>query len=192
MNTLTRKIAFTLSTSFIVVAAAMPAEASQPKALVLAPQTDSCLPEFGFSSFTIAGIGERVTFVRWGGLASQLGLEPGDVIVSMNGRPLTYHGAWNDALREAVANGGWVQLAIRDVRTGYLAFRETFVGGDYVDGPITSYHYSGAYAGSPYPGVIHQHRAGSATGAGAVRPHASANYSGDVNRTIKKIANLFD
>ena len=60
------------------------------------------LPKFGFSSFNINGFGERVTNVRWGGIAQRMGLESGDMILSLNGYPLTYHGSWNDALREAV------------------------------------------------------------------------------------------
>ena len=190
MNTLTRKTVFILSTSLILVAVvALSANASQPKALLLAPEPDYCLPEFGFASFNIAGVGERVTFVRWGGLASRLGLEPGDMILSVNGYPLSYHGAWNDALHEAVANGGWVQLTIRDVRTGFLAHRQTFVGGDHVVGPITSKIYVGGYHS---PVVHHQHPVGYPSGPITAKSHAGGNHDHDVNNTIKKIAKLFD
>jgi hypothetical protein len=119
-------------------ALASPALASAPKALLIAPPHDDCfeLPKFGFSSYNIGGFGEQVTYVRWGGRAAQLGLEPGDIILSLNGYQLTYHGAWNDALRHAMHNGGWVQLAIRDVRTGDVAFRQTYLR-NYGIGPVT-------------------------------------------------------
>ena len=61
-------------------------------------RADYGLPKFGFSSSTIHGFGERVESVRWGGRAARLGLEPGDVILSLNGYRLTYRGSWNDAL----------------------------------------------------------------------------------------------
>ena len=191
MNTLTRKSVFTLSTSLAVIAVvALSAGASQPKALLLAPGPDNCLPEFGFASFNIYGVGERVTFVRWGGLASQLGLEPGDMILSMNGFRLNYHGAWNDALSYAVANGGWVQLTIRDVRTGHLAYRETFVGGGGpIVGPITPKIHVGGY----HPPVVHHmHHVGPPVGPITPKSNAGGNHNHDVDVTIKKIAKLFD
>ena len=95
------------------------------------------LPKFGFESYNLHGIGERVTHVRCHGLAAGMGLEPGDTILSLNGFPLTYHGAWNQALSSAMYQGGFVQLAIRDVRTGYVVYRNTHVGGGPGNGPIT-------------------------------------------------------
>ena len=190
MNTLTRKIAFTLSSSLVLVSfVAVPAGASHPKALLIAPQPDYCLPEFGFASFNIAGVGERVTYVRWGGLASQLGLEPGDMILRMNGFPLSYHGAWNDALSQAVVNGGWVQLTIRDVRTGFLAHRQTFVGDGHVVGPITPKIHVGGY----HPPVVHhKHHVGYPHGPITPKSHGGGKSGNDLNKTIKHIAKLFD
>jgi membrane-associated protease RseP (regulator of RpoE activity) len=190
MTTLTRKTAFTLSTSLVLVAlVALSAGASHPKALLLAPEPDYCLPQFGFASFNIAGVGERVTFVQWGGLASQLGLEPGDLILSMNGFRLSYHGAWNDALQYAVANGGWVQLAIRDVRTGHLAYRQTFIGDGHIVGPITPKIHVGGY----HPPVVHhKHHVGYPAGPVTPKSKIGSHHDNDVNKTIKKIAKLFD
>ncbi len=127
------------------------ASASHPKALLVSPGFNPSpiyndLPRFGFSSFNIQGYGERITNVRWGGIAQRMGLEPGDVILSVNGYPLSYHGSWNDALRQAVYSGGWVQLRIRDVRTGYLAEREIFVGDGGI-GPVTPHSHVAAYHG---------------------------------------------
>ena len=193
MNTLARKAAFTVATTFALVAVvALSATASQPKALLIAPEHghDYCLPQFGFSSFNIHGVGERVTFVRWGGLASQLGLEPGDLIVSMNGFPLTYHGAWNDALSQAVYNGGWVQLAIRDVRTGLLAYRQTFLGGSGpIVGPVTPKIHVGGY----HPPVVHHRRhVGYPGGPITAKSKVHSHHGHDAHLTIKEIAKLFD
>lgn len=127
------------ATLTLVVLSTSVTHASQPKALLLNPGYDPyCqLPKFGFNSFNIGGVGERITFVQWGGLAAQMGLEPGDTVLAMNGFPLSYHGAWNDALLSAMQNGGLVQLTIRDVRTGWIANRQLFLGGGGVYGPIT-------------------------------------------------------
>jgi len=133
-------LAIVASATLILVPSA---EASNPQALFVAPEPQfDHLPKFGFSSYTMHGVGERVTFVKWHGLAARLGLERGDTILAMNNFPLTYHGAWHDALRAAVYDGGWVQLAIWDVRTGGIAYRHTFLGSP-GDGPITpKSHYA--------------------------------------------------
>lgn len=116
------------------------------------------LPKFGFQSYNLSGIGERVTYVQCHGLAKNLGLEPGDTIVAMNGFPLTYHGAWNDALSSAMMQGGSVQLAIRDVRSGYIVYRSTFLGGMPVPGPITPkvHHHTAKHFVQPQPMPIGQ------------------------------------
>lgn len=123
------------------------ANASEPQALLvnpgLTPNPSFYLPKFGFNSFNIGGYGERVTYVQWGGLAAQMGLESGDTILRLNGFPLQYHGSWNDALYQAMLNGGWVELTIRDVRTGWIATRQIFVGGSY--GPVTPKYHVTSY-----------------------------------------------
>lgn len=157
MKTTIRTTALALFASLALIAVSS-ASAGQPKTLLLNPNPypgPGChhLPKFGFSSFNINGYGERITKVRWGGLAQQMGLENGDVILSLNGYPLSYQGSWNDALREAMNHGGYVQLTVRDVRTGYIATRETYVGGyspvephsyavQYNNGPITTKKYN--------------------------------------------------
>jgi hypothetical protein len=177
MTTMTRKtvLALLASLSFVFVSSAV---ASQPQALLL-PPGPIChdLPRFGFSSFNIYGVGERVTSVRWGGIASRMGLESGDVILSLNGFPLSYHGSWNDALRNAVDNGGWVQLTVRDWRTGFIATRETFVGsGGY--GPITPYSHVTTYNGP----ITHKYK---------TMPGNPNGVAGTVNQ-IKNLVDMFD
>jgi hypothetical protein len=121
------------------VTAASPAVKAQP--YLVSPGESYGLPKFGFSSSTIYGYGERIVFVRPGSRASFLGLEPGDVLLSMNGMPLTYTGSWSDALSHAVYHdGGYLRLRIRDVRTGHVFVRETFV--NYGGGPVEHYHNS--------------------------------------------------
>lgn len=181
MTTTTRKTVLALLASLTLVtfstASISTATASPPKALLLNPNPGhDCyeLPRFGFSSFSINGFGERVTGVRWGGIAQRMGLESGDIILSLNGYPLTYHGSWTDALREAVYNGGYVQLRVRDVRTGFIATRETYVGGS---GPIVPYNtnYNGpvTYKKKTFP-----------------HNHPQDNLNGP--EQIKKIVELFD
>ena len=93
------------------------------------------LPKFGFSSRTVYGVGEQVVRVRCRGLAANMGLKRGDIILALNGMPLTFRGAWNHALQDAVDEDGWVQLEIQDVDTGGIAYRQTRVAGY---GPVTS------------------------------------------------------
>jgi len=144
MNAFVKTFAFTLIAGLTVATFTTSSTAAEPKALMLNPGNGGFvpqphLPKFGFSSVNIGGIGERVTNVRWGGLASQLGLEPGDLILSMNGFKLSYYGSWNDALHNAVYhNGGWVRLRIRDVRTGHVVQRQLFAGDD-----VAHYHGDG-------------------------------------------------
>ncbi len=176
MTTMTRKTVSALLASLTLfsVSAAL---ASPPKALLLNPNPGGGrydLPKFGFSSFSINGFGERITGVRWGGIAQRMGLESGDVILSLNGYPLTYQGSWTDALREAVYNGGYVQLTIRDVRTGFIATRETYVGGS---GPIVPY-------GNNYNGPITYKK--------KTFPQNQPQYNLSGPEQIKKIVELFD
>lgn len=121
--------------------------ASPPNALLLAPGEPYGLPKFGFSSSTIYGYGERVVFVRPGGRAAQLGLEPGDVIVSLNGYRLSYSGSWNDALSRAIYDGGLVQLRVRDVRTGSIRLRETYVD---FGGALVEHYYRTGVSVTPH------------------------------------------
>jgi S1-C subfamily serine protease len=83
------------------------------------------LPKLGFDSQLIAGYGEQVTYVEYGSKAFRLGLEEDDVILSLNDQRLTHRGAWQLAMREAVADGGVVTLKVRHARTGAIAVRHS-------------------------------------------------------------------
>lgn len=127
------------------------------KALLIAPGEPYGLPKFGFSSTTLFGYGERVEYVRPGGRAYNLGLEPGDVILSLNGYKLTYHGSWNEALSRALYDGNYIRLKVRDVRTGNVYFRDTYVN---YDGPTDNYFKvkNGPFPkNGGFPGDHHDH-----------------------------------
>lgn len=186
MTTTFRKTALALLASLTLITISTIsslATASQPQATLLQPGPNCFeLPRFGFSSFSINGFGERVTGVQWGGIAQQMGLESGDIILGLNGFPLTYHGSWNDALREAMNNGGWVQLTVRDVRTGFVATRETFVGGNGFpgnNGPIVSHSHLHSYNGP-------------VTSKMKTMPHNVQQQNLSGSEQIKKIVDLFD
>ena len=195
MNAFTRTTALAMLASLSFVSVPL-AEAGHPKALLVSPSPYPTLPKFGFHSYNLNGVGEVVTFVRWGGLASRLGLERGDIILSMNGYPLSYHGAWKDALSNAMASGGWVQLAIRDVRTGIVAYRQTFVGGY---GPVTPHVV--AYSGNSSYLIDNDHcydnsggigyPVGPVTAKSIVNPGAHNYTPNGPSPMLKQIARLF-
>lgn len=186
MTTTTRNTVLALLAS-LTLAVASSALASQPKALLISPHPyGEVLPKFGFNSYNIHGVGERVTRVRWGGLASQFGIEPGDIILAMNEFALTYHGAWNDALRDAMLyHDGEVQLVIRDVRTGSIAYRSAFLGSG-IYGPITPKSQAVAYHGHTTSHVV--------VGNGPITSKSKKGPSQpkyNMNDQLKKLAQMF-
>jgi hypothetical protein len=193
MTTFTRNTVFALLPSLAIVAVlSSSSAASQPNALLVAPHNDYYLPKFGFSSFNIHGYGERVTHVQWGGLAAQMGLEPGDTILRVNDVRLDYHGSWNDALQHAMTqHGGQVRLRIRDVRTGHVLTRFVHLGG--IVPPITPKYYTG---NGNVQVIHHDHHhhddfhgpVGPITQKSKVGPKPNQN----MNKTIKEIAKMFD
>lgn len=139
-----RRVTLTGLTLSVAIAFAASTQAAQPLVQIgigmPAVQSPSqvFLPKFGFQSYNLSGIGDRITFVDCHGLAADMGLEPGDIVLRLNGMPLNYHGAWNDALTHAIYDGGVVTLAIRDVNTGAVVHRTTYLnGGAPVYGPVT-------------------------------------------------------
>lgn len=81
------------------------------------------IPSVGFCSY-FDGEGEYVQHVRPGSIACRMGLEHGDVILAVNDMRLTYDGAWY----RAVARQGYLELAIRDCRTGCVVYRSAQFG----------------------------------------------------------------
>jgi predicted metalloprotease with PDZ domain len=158
-----------------VSAIATSAAAAPPKQFLVAPGEPYGLPKFGFSSSTISGFGERIEFVRPGGRAFRLGLEPGDVILSLNGYKLTYSGSWNDALSRALYDGNLVRLKIRDVRTGNVYFRETYV--DYDNGQVQNHFKTTNTFDSKFHDDLH---------------HDDVHHDGPSVKTIKDIKKLVE
>lgn len=72
------------------------------------------VPLLGFMGADV-NWGVRVESVGYGSIARQIGLEPGDVIVGLNGMPVR---CMHDYHRALAQSGGVVALEIRDVRTG--------------------------------------------------------------------------
>jgi hypothetical protein len=134
MKTRSRLLVFGLVTLAMAVASSRASAQWCPPPPACPPPPPNCapLPQLGFSSYVSPGYGEVVTHVRYGSQAQAIGLERGDVILSLNGYRLAYHGAWQNALRRAMANGGHVHLAIREARTGCTAHRTLDLAGSTV------------------------------------------------------------
>lgn len=113
------------------------------------------LPRFGMHSYN-DGFGEVIVRVRHGGLACQLGLEEGDVIKRLNGYRLSYHGAWQDALAHAMADGGHIVLRVRDGRTGHLVSRHVDLDpyGNVIEGPVGPITPKVAVPRRPAPPIV--------------------------------------
>ena len=150
MNTRFRFTALLLALGLIVSALVSTSVAAPPTSkLLLQPGGGGGnygLPKFGFASTNLNGFGERIVSVRYGSRAAALGLEPGDVILSLNGYKLSYPASWSDALAQALYDGNYVRLKVRDVRTGNIRFRETYV--NYNGGPIQHYYKTNSNVGS--------------------------------------------
>lgn len=86
---------------------------------------DGSPPRIGFYYILIPGYGYRIMSVDFWSPAAQLGLLRGDIVLSLNGIPLTHYGADIPARAMAVANGGWITAHVRDVRTGLMSTRST-------------------------------------------------------------------
>jgi len=140
MNAVSRKTLLALVLSVATVAVASTAMAEPPRARLhphphFCPPVPPVQPRLGINYTVIPCHGYRVNYVVWGTPAARMGLEPGDVVLSINGTRLTYNGAHTYALSRAVHTGGWVTLRIRDVRTGWVVTRSgnlfaSYPGGD--------------------------------------------------------------
>jgi S1-C subfamily serine protease len=79
-------------------------------------------PRLEFNGHFHPGEGMCVEYVIFGGLAHRLGLEPGDMIVAINGQLIMSDPHYFQLLNDAVMfNGGHAQLLVRNVR-GFPAY----------------------------------------------------------------------
>ena len=93
-------------------------------------QSDSIcgpLPQLGFSGYLVPGKGEYVLSVDPGTAAARIGLEPGDVILAVNGHGVARQGAWSEAMLQAGPHGGSLTLRIRSGQTGRVTDRTCHV-----------------------------------------------------------------
>jgi S1-C subfamily serine protease len=84
-------------------------------------------PRLGIYGHFEWGRGMVVDSVAWGTPAARMGLEPGDLIRAINGRPV--ESEW-DYFQALSYSGGYARVTVRDVRSGMLITRTAFVGGD--------------------------------------------------------------
>ncbi len=97
----------------------------------------------GFSGQGV-GYGVEVMRVNYGSAADRLGLERGDVVVGVNGRPVRSMSEYKRSLARA---GSVVWLDVVDVRTGYTVTTHSVrLYDDYDD-----YDYGGPQYGEPAP-----------------------------------------
>ena len=77
-------------------------------------------PILGIQGSLLIGTGMRINAVKPGTPAATTGLEVGDVLVSVDGRPLRNSGDFERAMQNV---NGYARLGIRDVRTGNILYR---------------------------------------------------------------------
>ena len=121
MKTLIRNTMFFAAAMLMLVGTS---QAQTQRAVGLRP-TPQAQPRLGFRYDLVARQGLQVRWVTPGSLAAQMGLERGDMIISVNGQSVGYMGAYDQAMLSAARFGGNVKLAIRDVRTGMIQYRST-------------------------------------------------------------------
>lgn len=80
------------------------------------PATCAFLPKLQFNG-TMTDRGLQVISVNCRGVAERIGLEPGDIITSVNGQPIHCEQSYKQALVQAAVHGGGnVTLQVRNVR----------------------------------------------------------------------------
>ncbi len=96
------------------------------------------IPRLGFMGHVQYGFGMVVDSVSYGGFASRLGLEPGDMIVRINNHPISNDSSYNRAVLSSVEyQGGFLDLVVVDVRTGIAQHRAGYLNyGNGGSGPI--------------------------------------------------------
>ena len=91
------------------------------------------VPKLGYNGQFINGFGMFITSTVYGSEAERLGLQPYDMITEVNGNRLSYPGAFEDEVRNAMRVdyygrvSGRVTLTIRDCNTGAPVYRTTYL-----------------------------------------------------------------
>ena len=116
-------VAVVLSMGITSQAMAQPRVTPGTAAPLLAPGVGMTPPRVGYWYQAIPGYGFRVIGVEPGSPAAFMGLEIGDIVLALNGFPLTYYGADLPARAQAVQTGGWITMRILDVRSGMIVVR---------------------------------------------------------------------
>ena len=130
MNAVARKTAMALALALVVLTASSALAAPpRPRLAPMITPPGGGYPKLGFHYQVIPGYGYRILSVSWGTPAARIGLEPGDVVLTINGYPMTYYGAHVEAVQEALYSGGWLSFTVRDVRTGHIVHRGTSLFG---------------------------------------------------------------
>lgn len=95
-----------------------PNQSNQHRLMILPPNPPQPqAPRLGFEGQMVYGLGMKVLSVIPGSPAAKVGLEYGDIIVSVNHFPVTSIPAYKNALIEAVQHHqGVVQLNVKNVR----------------------------------------------------------------------------
>ena len=93
-----------------------PAPAVIPNSTYVVPSTCAFLPKLQFNG-RMTHLGLQVISADYGGVAERMGLEPGDIIASINGQSIRCDQSYKQALTQAaVYGGGNVTLKVRNVR----------------------------------------------------------------------------
>ncbi|MEM7456508.1 MAG: PDZ domain-containing protein [Planctomycetota bacterium] len=88
-----------------------------PQVVPALPATCAFIAKLQITGRIIPGVGMQVVTVQYGGAAFNIGLEPGDIIVQMDGRRIMSRYDYDMAMyNAAVFGGGDVDLVIRNVR----------------------------------------------------------------------------
>ena len=90
-------------------------------------------PRLGIYGHFEWGLGMVVDSVVWGTPAARIGLEPGDVIRAIDGRPIRSEFDYFQALRYG---GAYVRVSVQDVRSGAIVSRTAAMGGEYYGGSV--------------------------------------------------------
>ena len=93
-----------------------PAPAVIPNSTYVVPSTCAFLPKLQFNG-RMTHLGLQVISADYGGVAERIGLDPGDIIASINGQSIRCDQSYKQVLSQAaVYGGGNVTLKVRNVR----------------------------------------------------------------------------